>query len=84
MSDEQTTQKQRPQKGESNKFTWRDVTNPMPKYFPAEVSLTLTDAEREAVAYFATFHGSPREADAKHGKTLRSLLERTKQDTTAG
>lgn len=35
---------------------------------------TLTDEEREAVEYFATFHGSPREADAKHGKTLRSLL----------
>ena len=38
--------------------------------------LRLTDAEREAVEYFSTFHCSPREADAKHGKTLRSLLER--------
>jgi hypothetical protein len=41
-------------------------------------SPTLTAEEREAVAYFATFHGSPREADAKHGKTLRALLERLK------
>ena len=36
----------------------------------------LTDEERLAVAYFSTFRGSPREADAKHGKTLRSLLAR--------
>jgi hypothetical protein len=39
---------------------------------------TLTDAEREAVAYFARFHGSPMEADAKHGKTLQAMLERLK------
>jgi hypothetical protein len=45
---------------------------------------TLTDAEREAVAYFATFHGSPREADAKHGKTLLALLERTRNGTLDG
>ncbi|NBW15413.1 MAG: hypothetical protein EBR82_46200 [Caulobacteraceae bacterium] len=37
---------------------------------------TLTDEERDAVGYFAMFYASPREADAKHGKTLRSLLER--------
>lgn len=39
---------------------------------------TLTADVREAVAYFATFHGSPREADAKHAATLRALLERMK------
>lgn len=38
--------------------------------------LRLTDAEREAVAYFAAFHGSPREGDAKAAATLRGLLER--------
>ena len=37
---------------------------------------TLTDAEREAVAYFAAFHRSPREADANAAATLRGLLER--------
>jgi hypothetical protein len=42
----------------------------------------LTDAEREAVAYFATFHGSPREADAKHGKTLHAMLERMSPPAT--
>jgi hypothetical protein len=56
----------------------RAGTEPMPKEKRAEVSYTLTAEEREAVAYFATFHGSPREADAKHGKTLRALLERLK------
>jgi hypothetical protein len=81
MSDEQTTQKQRPQKGESNKFTWRDVTKPMPKYFPAEVSLTLTDAEREAIEVAADFIDAHSYANSD---TLRSLLKRTKQDTTAG
>ena len=39
---------------------------------------TLTDAEREAVEYFAAFHQSPREADASAAATLRGLLERTK------
>ena len=38
--------------------------------------LRLTDEEREAVAYFAAFHQSPREADASAAATLRSLLER--------
>lgn len=38
----------------------------------------LTDAEREAVEYFAAFHRSPREADANAAATLRGLLERTK------
>jgi hypothetical protein len=37
---------------------------------------TLTDEEREAVAYFAAFHQSPREADANAAATLRGLLER--------
>jgi hypothetical protein len=37
---------------------------------------TLTDAEREAVAYFAAFHRSPRESDANAAATLRSLLSR--------
>ena len=39
---------------------------------------TLTAEEREAIAYFASFHHSPREADATAAATLRSLLERTK------
>ena len=38
----------------------------------------LTDEERAAVAYFAAFHQSPREADANAAATLRGLLERTK------
>ena len=38
--------------------------------------LRLTDAEREAVAYFAAFHGSPREGDAQAAATLRGLLDR--------
>ena len=37
---------------------------------------TLTAEEREAIVYFATFHSSPREADAKHGKALGTMLER--------
>ena len=37
---------------------------------------TLTDAERDAIAYFASFHQSPREADATAAATLRGLLER--------
>jgi hypothetical protein len=37
---------------------------------------TLTDEEREAVAYFAAFHQSPREADASAAATLRKMLER--------
>ena len=37
---------------------------------------TLTDEERAAVAYFAAFRQSPREADADAAATLRSLLER--------
>ena len=36
----------------------------------------LTDAEREAVEYFAAFHRSPREGDAAAAATLRGLLER--------
>lgn len=36
----------------------------------------LTDAERDAMAYFASFHESPREADATAAATLRGLLER--------
>ena len=40
--------------------------------------LRLTDAEREAVEYFAAFHASPREGDAKSAATLRGLLERLK------
>ena len=40
--------------------------------------LTLTDAEREAIAYFAEFYSSPRERDARHATTLRGLLERTR------
>ena len=43
---------------------------------PLYRSPALTDEEREAIGYFAMFHSSPREADAKHGKTLRSLLGR--------
>ena len=39
---------------------------------------TLTAEEREAIAYFASFHESPREADATAAATLRGLLERTK------
>ena len=43
----------------------------------AEIArLRLTDAEREAVAYFAAFHRSPREADANAAATLRGLLGR--------
>ncbi len=38
----------------------------------------LTAAEREAIAYFAAFHRSPREADANAAATLRGLLERLK------
>ena len=37
---------------------------------------TLTDEEREAIEYFASFHQSPREADATAAATLRGLLER--------
>ena len=36
----------------------------------------LTDAERDAMAYFASVHESPREADATAAATLRGLLER--------
>ena len=36
----------------------------------------LTDAERDAMAYFAEFHQSPREADATAAATLRGLLKR--------
>jgi hypothetical protein len=39
---------------------------------------TLAAEEREAIAYFASFHESPREADATAAATLRGLLERTK------
>lgn len=43
----------------------------------AEIArLRLTDAEREAVKYFAAFHQSPREADANAAATLRKMLER--------
>lgn len=43
----------------------------------AEIArLRLTDAEREAVEYFAAFHCSPREGDAQAAATLRGLLER--------
>jgi hypothetical protein len=44
---------------------------------PLYRSPTLTDEEREAVAYFAAFHSSPRESDANAAATLRGLLERT-------
>jgi hypothetical protein len=37
---------------------------------------TLTNEERQAVEYFAAFHASPREGDAKSAATLRGLLER--------
>ena len=47
-------------------------------YIETVARLRLTDAEREAVAYFAAFHQSPREADANAAATLRGLLERLK------
>ena len=40
--------------------------------------LRLTAVEREAIEYFAAFHGSPREGDAKAADILRGLLDRTK------
>ena len=43
-----------------------------------DIDGTLTDAEREAIEYFAAFHGSPREGDAKAADILRGLLDRTK------
>jgi hypothetical protein len=42
------------------------------------LNFTLTDAEREAIEYFAAFHRSPREGDALAAATLRTLLERMK------
>lgn len=42
----------------------------------------LTDSEREAVAYFAAFCQSPREADANAAATLRGLLERMSPPAT--
>ena len=44
--------------------------------------LRLTDAEREAVEYFAAFHASPRAGDARSAATLRGLLERLSPPTT--
>ena len=44
-----------------------------PKTAPAN---KLTAEERAAIAYFASFHQSPREADATAAATLRGLLER--------
>ena len=36
----------------------------------------LTDAERDAIAYFAAFYRSPREGDAAAAELLRALLAR--------
>lgn len=52
--------------------TMRPVTEPMLKEKRAEVSVTLTDAEREAVEHFA------REFRGPNAATLRGLLERLK------
>ena len=41
-----------------------------------DMDATLTDEERAAIAYFASFHQSPREADATAAATLRNLLDR--------
>jgi len=38
---------------------------------------TLTDAEREAIGYFAGEHCRPGDDQAAHIATLRTLLERT-------
>jgi hypothetical protein len=82
MSDEQTTKKQRQQQGESNKFTGRDFAKPLQKETSTEVSLTLTDEEREAVRIMADIANDPRGVAKHHGldlaPTLRCLLERTK------
>ena len=40
--------------------------------------LRLTDAEREAIGYFAGEHCRPGDDQAAHIATLRGLLERTK------
>jgi hypothetical protein len=45
-------------------------------------SSTLTDAEREAVEYFATFDRSPRERDAAAAAALRGLLDRLSPPAT--
>ena len=56
--------------------TCRD-TEPMPRGNRAEVSLTLTDAEREAIRFAAVlYERGERPADAA---TLRGLLERTER-----
>ena len=78
MSDEPTAKKQRPQKGESNKFAGRDFAKPLSKETSTEISLTLTDAEREAIA--VAMH----RCDTPHYSTLKSLLARTKQNNAAG
>lgn len=45
----------------------------------AEIArLRLTDAEREAVDYFAVIHAVDGEPLCNHAATLRGLLERTK------
>jgi len=65
----------------SDRATWRlEMQNERLREDVAR--LRITDAEQEAVAYFATFHGSPREADAKHGKTLHAMLERLSPPAT--
>jgi hypothetical protein len=40
---------------------------------------TLTDAEREAIGYFAGEHCRPGDDQAAHIATLRGLLERTQE-----
>jgi hypothetical protein len=45
-----------------------------------EMDATLTDAEREAVDYFAVIHAVDGEPLCTHADTLRGLLARTKND----
>ena len=52
------------------------ATHATPSEGREQSGCTLTAAEREAVAYFAAFHQSPREADASAAATLRGLLGR--------
>lgn len=52
------------------------VTEPMPKEKRAEVSVTLTDAEREAIEYYMAHADG--EGSIEDVQVLRGLLERLK------
>jgi len=65
-------------------FARRQPTPPCP-YVTGTVTrfctltpFTLTDAEREAIGYFAGEHCRPGDDQAAHIATLRGLLERTR------